>query len=98
MDLELGGVIVNRIAKDAKLSVHEKQMLSSLNREALSPKDKLRLSFFDSYQKLAKREAEQVEILKKDLPPGTQLYEIPSFERDIYDISGLNLINLYLFR
>lgn len=94
--LPFGGIMINRIAREIPLSEREKKELLQLKKK-ISP-DEQPLLTFEAFLDLARREREQITLFKKAIPPSVPIWEIPSFEEDIYDIKGLNLINLHLFQ
>lgn len=98
LNLPLGGVIINRVAKEIPLSPQESSLLAQFKKNSSLKDAEHIFTIFDAFRQLALREREHIHVFKKALSPSTPLYEIPSFEEEVYDIKGLNLINLHLFQ
>ena len=98
LEIKLGGVIVNRMTEPLKLDSKESQALRLLHEKKWSEGLQFKLDIFESTQALAHVEEKEVQKFSDLLPKSCPLYKIPSFDEGLYDIHGLNRLNLYLFR
>ena len=101
LHVSLGGIIINRVAHSFQLSPQEQKEFNKLKLENLSQDEKTVLDIFEQYQMLSQREKEEIQYFKEKInfkSARFPLIEIPFFEEDIYDIKGLNLLNLHLFK
>ena len=98
LEIELGGVVINRMAPVIELDSKETQALRMIKTKEWSEGLQLKLHVFEDYQALSRREEEEVKNFNQFLPKNCPVYKIPSFDEGLYDINGLNRLNLYLFR
>lgn len=103
-ELPFGGVIVNKLHPD-HLGSDDDRTARALREEAASGLAAAGLEHdladrvadvFLGYQALARRDRQNVQTLVRRLGP-EPLVEVPYLDEDVHDVSGLDLIDRYLF-
>ncbi|MFW5640221.1 MAG: ArsA family ATPase [Thermodesulfobacteriota bacterium] len=86
-DMAFGGFIVNRVHLFHSEDVGREALIEQIDLDS-ELADRL-LRNYERFQKLAQSDREMVQELRKTAGPEAMIQEVPYFETDVYDFSGL---------
>ncbi|OGQ16878.1 MAG: hypothetical protein A3B70_01815 [Deltaproteobacteria bacterium RIFCSPHIGHO2_02_FULL_40_11] len=96
-NIHMDAILMNRVTSTIPLSPEEKDEMDALDIQKFSKSDQMVFDIFQSYENLAQSEKKEIQAFQEQLPKDVHVFEIPFFEEDIYDIKGLNRLNLHIF-
>ncbi len=86
-DMAFGGFIVNRVHPHHPENIERDALIDALDLDS-GLADRL-LKNYTRFQKLAQSDREMIQELRKTAGPEAMIQEVPYFETDVYDFSGL---------